>query len=733
MPGFLSYAVSSRGIGDSAGHGGTGCTGTDGGYPNGQPMSSSLSSLPLNGSIQRAPLARSQTLGFLGRSRGATPCLRRGSACSTTSSEVLDDFGGDRAAGGGSGGTASSSSAAAPGGAAGERRAGAEFRLRFFNFNMGNNSNYSHVKDLQGPGGRGSFVDTLRDPLADGGEADIVFVTLVETRVNLSEWSQQYSGQQEDGLDTLLVQNARREGKHYSRSRVRGWVETLAASYNGNLKSMLAFADSSFKEDTCSQLFGRLIEARVAGVPVPNPKKAFIGRSIRKCVDDIGVRFTFVSSHFPVTKLAAALEDKAIDQLHGAKVALARSLRKVLRKATTQGIADGNTILFLQGDLNSRTVLRHEAEENEYKVTLVRLKTKRLGLELGFDDATSYRGGAALLVTHVRGGVVDQWNQEHPSEQVRVGDVVVEVNGIRGDNDVGEHMMKQFKESQHIELRLHRKVSDVLLEVLRDDDMQEAIQHELGLPPGRWHEIAHYEIVHDLPVTYKFLDHVACGSSASSVGSPSCRAGGRNSGLAGPEQLPFPLTVGDIISCQSMARAASGVIDDTTFDDPDSPTRSKKPTRNASQDEVHNKAGPQGNELYRAHLTNMGEKKLAEYGLVYKKNDFRAFRFPACADRVLFWAADTLSDRMSFELPQEGYEVNHSQLGSDHRPVTLEVVLQIAPDGHAVRNSQRPSRQANQAVVETIGAHLASERESEDEGEETPGSKTGQEPAVHFP
>ena len=64
---------------------------------------------------------------------------------------------------------------------------------------------------------------------------------------------------------------------------------------------------------------------------------------------------------------------------------------------------------------------------------------------------------------------------------------------------------------------------------------------------------------------------------------------------------------------------------------------------------------------------------LDHWALAFKAQDFKAFRFPAAADRVIYWASDELHDHLSVELPRQGYEVNHQQLGSDHRPVSLEV------------------------------------------------------------
>lgn len=600
----------------------------------------------------------------------------------------------------GAAGTASSSSSSGPpGNARSDEPTVAEYRLRFFNFNMANSSSYQSVADLQGPGGRGPFVSALRDPLADGGNADIVFATLVETRLNLSEWVQEYTQQHRgERLDRVLSQNARREGARNTRSRVRGWVEGIAASYNGNLKNILAFSSASFEEDPKGVLFGRLTEAKVLQrIPVPNPKKAFLGRSVQEVEGgDRGVRLCFVGAHFPLAKLAAALEDTGpgIDQLHAAKAALARSLWKVLRKACKKGIADERTALFLQGDLNSRTVLRQEATENEYCAILDRASGQRLGL-VWCDSAEANGGGGGggpPIITGLCGGAAEAWNREHPYDQVRIGDCIVEVNGVREP----ARLLEELRQEQVLYLRLHRKATDVLLEVLRDPGMQLDIQQKLGLPPGRWHEVAEYATVHDLPVTYKFLDHTAClgsaggtaGGSAASSGpsSPSqspvarllrCEAPERL-GSPGGEVVPVALTIGDIMSSEGAGRPRS--------QDDMEPNPSRAPAcKGKSDDEVM----PLGIELYRRHLVSMGEEKLVTFGLVYRKSDFRAFRFPACADRVLYWAPDALYERLSFEVLRGGYEVNHAQLGSDHRPVGLEVVLRVAPQGVKLRSSSR--------------------------------------------
>lgn len=50
---------------------------------------------------------------------------------------------------------------------------------------------------------------------------------------------------------------------------------------------------------------------------------------------------------------------------------------------------------------------------------------------LGVD--VDYRDGESLLVNAVTGGLIQGWNKTNPFNQVRIGDRVVEVNGIRGN------------------------------------------------------------------------------------------------------------------------------------------------------------------------------------------------------------------------------------------------------------------------------------------------------------
>lgn len=442
-----------------------------------------------------------------------------------------------------------------------------DIRLRFFNFNMANSSDFEGLAELLGPGGRGKFEGALQEPFADGGPVDLAFVSLVETRLALGEWLQQYLAQGRRPLDGGVTTGAAKEGAKKSEWSMRGWLDGLAEKYNGNLKTVVAFNRGRFREDEAAALFGRMTETKVAGIPVPNPKKAFIGRTF--LAGSTGLRLCFVGAHFPVLQIAAALEEQdGGDPLLRAKESMARLLRKILREASATGLADTRTAIFVQGDLNSRTVLRPD-------------------------------GG----------------------------------------------------------------VKDVLLEVLHDPAMQAAIAHELDLPPGEWFEIGVPEEAQSLPVTYKYGTDVGTAFQ-------------RRSGGAQPARS---LTLGDVLRAsqpQHRGRAVS---------DPEAPSSA-----------------------YFRTLRGIPPEQLRAMGLAFKEDEFRPFRFPACADRLICWAPDSLGARLSWTMPRGGCEVNHQQAGSDHRPVTLDLVLHVAPpappNAACEKSRRRAVTKVDAALVKSISA-----------------------------
>ncbi|CAE8604652.1 unnamed protein product, partial [Polarella glacialis] len=63
-------------------------------------------------------------------------------------------------------------------------------------------------------------------------------------------------------------------------------------------------------------------------------------------------------------------------------------------------------------------------------------------------------------------------------------------------------------------------------------------------------------------------------------------------------------------------------------------------------------------------------------------------------------APDELHERMSWDILQGGYSVNHGQLGSDHKPVCLEAVLRIAKGTAEMRGASSELRSGEPTTSE---------------------------------
>eukprot|EP00913_Durusdinium_trenchii_P003428 g3175.t1 len=106
--------------------------------------------------------------------------------------------------------------------------------------------------------------------------------------------------------------------------------------------------------------------------------EAFLGTSI---VREDGLRLCFFGTHFPMQRLQSVLVSNKIDgseKLMAAKIEYARVLREVLCRAAAWDFGH-NTVIFVQGDLNSRTVFDfHEVGSQAKDVLLEVLKDTAL-------------------------------------------------------------------------------------------------------------------------------------------------------------------------------------------------------------------------------------------------------------------------------------------------------------------------------------------------------------------
>lgn len=478
-----------------------------------------------------------------------------------------------------------------------------ELRIRFFNYNMGNNGRFASPQDLPGPlSAPGSaFEQQLREPFADGRPVDMVFIALAETRVAFTDWCKSYRRPQQGGhLDVLLPINAARESGRRADWALRSIVEEIGKAYNGNLKTLLAYSSHTFvQEQENWHIFGRLPEAKVFGTAIPNPKKSFAGATVHARHSGTGLRLTFVGAHFPVEKIGLMFDSMpGAEVLRCAKVAMAKVLRKILRRAGRQGLLDPESLLVLQGDLNSRTLLLEDPD-----------------------------GGPP-------------------------------------------------------------RVADLLQELLRDEQMQAAIQHGLSLPPGRWREIVECEAA-ALPVTYKYTEEVGYGfwpaevaaegaaAAGGSASEPSPR--GRRASQAASAAHKMAAAVDRRGSCLGETLTLGGVVSAAGVSEAADAPPAVGATSTQRKTAVAAQATSADHDLYKRTLQAIPPELLMEWGLCFKKDAFRPFRFPASADRVVYWAPIGLDARVCWKLPRQGYEVHHKQDGSDHRPVGLEALLQLLP------------------------------------------------------
>mmetsp|Transcript_77958 Transcript_77958/g.252895 ORF Transcript_77958/g.252895 Transcript_77958/m.252895 type:complete len:515 (+) Transcript_77958:173-1717(+) len=96
--------------------------------------------------------------------------------------------------------------------------------------------------------------------------------------------------------------------------------------------------------------------------------------------------------------------------------------------------------------------LQLASDLDTYTIVLQKKRGTRLGIEV---DTTHGLGG--LLVHTVKDGLVEAWNKSNPDVQVRVGDQIIEVNGVVGDADA---LVAQCKVANRLQMRLLREPTE---------------------------------------------------------------------------------------------------------------------------------------------------------------------------------------------------------------------------------------------------------------------------------
>eukprot|EP00416_Gambierdiscus_australes_P030415 CAMPEP_0171090570 /NCGR_PEP_ID=MMETSP0766_2-20121228/31941_1 /TAXON_ID=439317 /ORGANISM="Gambierdiscus australes, Strain CAWD 149" /LENGTH=154 /DNA_ID=CAMNT_0011548579 /DNA_START=112 /DNA_END=576 /DNA_ORIENTATION=- len=83
----------------------------------------------------------------------------------------------------------------------------------------------------------------------------------------------------------------------------------------------------------------------------------------------------------------------------------------------------------------------------EWKVVIDKTSGTRLGVDVDHQD------GATLLIDAITGGLAQKWNVDNPDKEVKQGDRIIEVNGIRGDVEL---LVQECKKSKVLEMTVWR-------------------------------------------------------------------------------------------------------------------------------------------------------------------------------------------------------------------------------------------------------------------------------------
>lgn len=87
------------------------------------------------------------------------------------------------------------------------------------------------------------------------------------------------------------------------------------------------------------------------------------------------------------------------------------------------------------------------AANAKFEVTLTKGPSDVVGLDVDWGDMDKLR------ITKIKEGLVLKWNQSNPSQVVQAGDVIMEINGIKGD---AKMLLEAVKNNSTLNMVIHR-------------------------------------------------------------------------------------------------------------------------------------------------------------------------------------------------------------------------------------------------------------------------------------
>lgn len=110
-------------------------------------------------------------------------------------------------------------------------------------------------------------------------------------------------------------------------------------------------------------------------------------------------------------------------------------------------------LLFGKPKVKEKYVPPKRQAEDEFTVVI----KKTLGSKLGLDITLKKD---SMLINKVTGGLALSWNQKFPRMQIKPGDEVVEVNGVKGEGGKGKRLLEECAKNKELVMRLVRYMKE---------------------------------------------------------------------------------------------------------------------------------------------------------------------------------------------------------------------------------------------------------------------------------